>query len=365
MALDRIEISGFKSIREMNLQLGPLNVLIGANGAGKSNLVAAFGLLNQVIEGRLQVAVARAGGAASWLHFGPKRTTAIEVKLHFGASGYAARIEAAEDGTLFFEDERCWRTGPHYDSPFTVHLGSGGHRETGLPAEARRFPGLIADHVLHTLRSWKVYHFHDTSPSAGVKQKGKLDDNLALRPDASNLAAFLYLLRATAEPAYRRIIAAVRQVAPFLEDLQLRPDPLNPDSIQLEWREVGSDDYFNGHTLSDGTLRFLCLATLLLQPVPPSLVLIDEPELGLHPFAITQIAAMLESAATRTQILVATQSVTLIDQLDPGVVVIVDRAAGQSTFRRVTSEEVAAWEDEYALGEIWMKNVIGGRPQPA
>jgi len=198
-----------------------------------------------------------------------------------------------------------------------------------------------------------------------MKQKGKLDDNLALRPDASNLAAFLYLLRTTDEPAYRRIVAAVRQVAPFFEDFQLRPNPLKPDSIQLEWKEAGSDDYFNGHTLSDGTLRFLCLATLLLQPVPPSLVLIDEPELGLHPFAITQLAAMLESAAQRTQILVATQSVTLIDQLDPSVVVIVDRAEGQSTFRRVAPEEVSAWEDEYALGEIWMKNVIGGRPQPA
>jgi predicted ATPase len=364
MSLDRIQIAGFKSIREIDLPLRPLNVLIGANGAGKSNLIGAFGLLRQLVDGRLQAAVARGGGAATLLHHGPKHTPEMRLALHFGRNGYEARLAPAQGGGFFFEDERCWYQGDGHGRPYRVDLGDG-HSETHLPREAQAHPHGIAEHVLVTLRSWRIYHFHDTSQAAPVKQKGKVDDNGALRPDAANLAAFLHRLRVEDEGAYKRIVAAIQQVAPFFEDFQLRADPLAPDSMQLEWREKGSDAYFNGHALSDGTLRFVCLATLLLQPQPPSLVLIDEPELGLHPFAITQLAAMLQSAATRTQVLVGTQSVTLVNQLDPADIIVVDRTDGPSSFRRIEPDEVAAWADEYALGELWEKNVLGGRPQPA
>jgi predicted ATPase len=236
--LDRVQIRGIKSIREMELTLGPLNVLIGANGAGKSNLIGAFGLLNNIVEARLQVAVARAGGASTLLHYGPKHTSKIELILDFGPNGYAARLSPAAGDTLFFEDERCWFHNEKYPRPYDLPLGSG-HRETALPAEARRSP--IADHVLAALRSWKVYHFHDTSALAPVKQKGKIDDNTSLRPDAANLAAFLFRLREEDEPAYQRIVGAIRQVAPFFEDFQLRRDPMAPDRIQLEWSELGSE----------------------------------------------------------------------------------------------------------------------------
>ena len=364
MSLDRIQIEGIKSIREMDLPLRKLNVLIGANGAGKSNLIGTFGLLSQLVEGRLQAAVARGGGAAALLHHGPKQTAEMRLALRFGKNGYEARLAPAQGGGVFFENEQCWYQGEGCDKPYQVHLGAG-HAESHLPREARAHPGKIATYVLDILRSWKIYHFHDTSPAAPVKEKGKLDDNAALRPDAANLAAFLHRLRVEDEGAYKRIVAAIQQVAPFFEDFELRADPLAPDRMQLEWRERGSDSYFNAHALSDGTLRFVCLATLLLQPQPPSLVLIDEPELGLHPFAITQLAAMLQSAATRTQVLVGTQSVTLVNQLDPADIIVVDRIDGPSKFRRIEPDEVAAWADDYALGELWEKNVLGGRPQPA
>jgi predicted ATPase len=364
MPLDRIQLEGFKSIQAMDLKLGPLNVLIGANGAGKSNFIGMFGLLNRMVDGQLQAVIARGGGATAFLHHGPKHTTEIRVALTFGRNGYEARLAPAPGDILFFEDERCSDHKRGYDTPYYVELGAG-HRETKLPEEAKRHPNLIAWHVLEALRSWKVYHFHDTSPAAPVKQKAKLDDNAKLRPDAANLAAFLHRLRESDEPSYRRIVTAIQQVAPFFEDFDLRPDPLAADRIQLEWREKGSDDYLNAHALSDGTLRFICLATLLLQPSPPSLVLIDEPELGLHPFAITQLAAMLQSAATRTQVLVGTQSVTLMNQLDPADIIVVDRVEGPSTFKRVGASEIDAWSDDYALGELWEKNILGGRPQPA
>jgi len=196
-----------------------------------------------------------------------------------------------------------------------------------------------------------------------VKRKGAIDDNASLRPDASNLAAFLYRLKENENDAYRRIVAAIQQVTPFFADFRLGPDRLRPEQIQLEWTERDSDAYCNAHAFSDGTLRFICLATLLLQPVLPSLILIDEPELGLHPYAIAQLAALFKSASTRTQVLVATQSVTLMNQFEPSDVVVVDRKDGQSTFRRIDDKEIDAWKDSYALGELWEKNVLGGRPQ--
>jgi predicted ATPase len=357
MRLDRIEVFGFKSIRSMDLTLRNLNVLIGANGSGKSNLVSVFGLLNNLVEQRLQVSIAKAGGAAAVLHHGPKVTQQICIKLHFEKNGYEARLELAQGDTLFFADEVATSTPHGVRRP----LGAG-HKETGLIDAVQRQPGSVQSHVLEALRSWRVYHFHDTSPTAPAKQKGAIDDNETLRPDAGNLAAFLYRLRATAPDAYRQILEAAQQVAPFLQDFRLRPDPLRPDVIALEWTEKGSDSYFNAHALSDGTLRFICLATLLLQPDLPSMVLIDEPELGLHPYAVTQLAAMLQSTASRAQLLVATQSVTLMNQFAPEDVVVVDRHDGQSTFRRVAHAEVSQWADEYSLGEIWEKNVLGGRP---
>ncbi|MBX3273441.1 MAG: AAA family ATPase [Sandaracinaceae bacterium] len=364
MRLDRIEVEGFKSIGSMGLELSAINLLVGANGAGKSNFVGALSLLGELVEGRLQLAVARAGGASSLLHHGPKRTPAMRIEVRSGANRYMARLAYAPQDKLFFEDERAWGQGVRYSAPFEVPMGSG-HDETRLQAEARAHPGGVCAWVLARVRQWRLYHFHDTSPMAPVKQKGRIDDNALLRPDAGNLAAFLYRLREASDGAgaYQRVVASIRQVAPFFDDFVLRPDPVRPDLIQLEWTERGSDAYFNAHSFSDGTLRYVCLATLLLQPSPPSLVLIDEPEIGLHPFAITQLAAMLESAATRTQLLVATQSVTLMNQFSPDVVIVVDRRDGQSTFQRLQAAEIASWTDEYSLGELWEKNVLGGRPQ--
>lgn len=292
----------------------------------------------------------------------------MRVKVHSGVNQYEVVLAHAAPDRLFFDREVVW--GPSQVGTIPVRMGSG-HLETQLHLEDDRHPKGFASWVIARLSAWKVYHFHDTSSLAPVKQKGPIDDNESLRPDAGNLAAFLHRLRHSPDEqgAYRRIVAAVRQVAPFFDDFQLRPDPLSPQTIQLEWSERGSDAYFNAHALSDGTLRFICLATLLLQPRPPSLMVIDEPELGLHPFAIAQLAAMLQAAVARpmfepeVQVLIATQSVTLMNQFAPEDLIVVDRLGGQSTFRRVTQEEVEAWADEYSLGEVWEKNVLGGRPQ--
>jgi predicted ATPase len=240
-------------------------------------------------------------------------------------------------------------------------IGSG-TRESSLPKAAIDHPSPVPRYCLDAMRSWQVFHFHDTSAQAGAKQKQPLDDNDLLRFDGSNIAPFLYRLKTVEPDHYRRIVESIRLVAPFFHDFDLRPDRLNPDRIQLEWRQVGSDQYFNAHSLSDGTLRFICLSTLLLQPEPPSVVVIDEPELGLHPFAITQLADMFRATATSHQLIVSTQSVTLLNQLDAEDVIVTEQRDGSSSFSRPEWDDLHAWLGEYALGDLWEKNVLGGRP---
>jgi len=211
------------------------------------------------------------------------------------------------------------------------------------------------------MRTWRRFHFHDTGASALAKHK--LEDNRVLRAEGDNLAPFLFAQKTVAPGAYRRIVEAVRAVAPFFDDFVLTPDAINPAVIQLAWRHRADDALFTADSLSDGTLRFICLATLLLQPELPSLIVIDEPDLGLHPFAITQLAALVRAAASKTQIVLATQSVTLLDQFDAGDVIVAERSNGESTFRRLNEAALDDWRQEYSLGELWLKNVLGGRPR--
>jgi len=360
--LDRVRIAGYKSIREQEISLGPLNVMIGANGAGKSNFIGVFRLLHEIVGERLQIHVRKAGGADQLLHFGRKVTEQLELRFEFGRNAYSCRLEPTADGALVFGEELIFYHGPGYREPYDEWLG-GGHEETKLRERASSASSMtIADHVLKAFDTWKIYHFHDTGESAKLKQTDDLADNTRLRPDAGNLAAFLYWLKEREQDTYRDIVDAVKMVAPFFGGFDLAPDRLNPEKIRLEWHERSSDAYFNAHALSDGTLRFISLATLLLQPELPTTILLDEPELGLHPYAITVLVELLHAAAEKTQILVSTQSATLINQLTPEEILVVDREEGASVFRRLEEADIESWLDDYALGELWEKNVLGGRP---
>jgi predicted ATPase len=329
--LDCIEAEGFKSIDHVGppLFLQDLNVLIGANGAGKSNFLGLFKLLNQISEGNLQDYVSRCGGANALLRFGSGTTRYIKVELLF--SDNARAYSCVLSPTV---DDRLTPWGEFSPPPST---------------------SAIREH----LQSWRVYHFNDTA-KVGLTQN--VDDNRSLRPDGSNIASVLFLLKQRHEADYASIVDAIRMVFPFFNDFTLAPLELNPDTIKLEWREKGSDSYLNASALSDGTLRFICLSTLLLQPNLPSLLLVDEPELGLHPYAINVLAGLLRGAATKTQVIVSTQSVTLVNQFEPEELIVVERAGGKSVFRRLEKAEMESWLDEYGLGDLWEKNVIGGRP---
>ena len=357
-----LTVRGYKSIRDAKVELRHLNVLIGANGAGKSNLVSAFNVLSRIVEGQLQHYVGTAGGPDRLLHFGRKVTRELFFGVEFPRNSYECTLIPAQD-RLVFSSERCSGQALNWDKPYGVDLGQG-HRESELKKEAEQPSARIAKFTLQKISGWRVFHFHDTSDSSPMKQSADIGDNDRLRPDAANLASFLFMLRAQHPAHYRNIVDTVRQAAPFFDDFALAPSRLNPKVIELEWHERDSDAYFNAYSLSDGTLRFICLATLLLQPtlLMPSTIVIDEPELGLHPYAIALLAAMLQSAATQTQIVVSTQSVPLVNQFLPEDLIVVERDGRESVFHRLDAADVALWMDEYGLGDLWEKNVIGGRP---
>ncbi|WP_217909916.1 AAA family ATPase [Pseudenhygromyxa sp. WMMC2535] len=359
--LEKLTIRGFKSIRDQSLALGPLNLFIGANGAGKSNLIEVFRFLREIVTQNLQRYTAIKGGPDALLHFGRKQTPELHFELEFGGGWLTTAYEVALIPTEYnklilsheyVEKESGGGTFGGFDGIGAPESVLKGHRDDE-----------IVRHILADLENYRVYHFHDTSSSAPMKQLGDVDDNRYLRAQAENLAAYLYFLQQKHPEHFALIEGSVRQIAPFFDRFALAPSRLDESRIQLEWKERGRDNFFKASALSDGTLRFICLATLLLQPELPGLVILDEPELGLHPAAITMLAEMLSAAATRTQVVAATQSVTLIDQFEPKQVWAVERdEKGASRFRCLASEDMSAWLDDYSLGELWEKNLLGARP---
>lgn len=362
-ALDKIAIRGFKSIADCEVPLAPINVVIGANGSGKSNFIDVFEFLHAIRQGHLQAHVGKAGGADRILHFGSKTTSELFIHISFedGTNQYKITLSPTDTDELIPTAEvvSFWKK-PQHIKPYNESiLGHGREARISVAGQTG-----ITHYVQQDLDSWRVYHFHDTSASSPMKKTADLHDNRFLRPDGSNLAAFLYLLRHQHPDAYSLIRRTIRLVAPFFDDFQLEPSKLNPDKIRLEWRHQGSDAYFDASSLSDGTLRFMALSTLFLQPhdYRPSVILIDEPELGLHPYAITMFASLVKQAAARTQVIASTQSSLLLDHFEPGDVLVADRVDQSTQLTRLDDEKLASWLEDYSLGQLWEKNELGGRP---
>ncbi len=362
--LDHITVRGFKSIASMEeLQLGPITVIIGANGSGKSNFIGVFSFLNSLREGRLRQYVIKEGGADKILHFGSRITDQLHIGLSFqgGINQYEITLQADNaDGLVPLQEEGRLLDQTGRESPYWLGVTVDG-KEARI-SEAR---GQVAASVRQHLDRWRPYHFHDTSPKSPLQRTARVNDNRFLRPDGSNLASFLYLIREKYEASYNLITSAIRQVAPFFYDFVLEPQRLNPGTILLEWTHTGTDSYFDASALSDGTLRFMALATLFLQPqeLKPSVILVDEPELGLHPYAITLVASLIKQASTESQVIVCTQSSLLLDHFEPEDVVVAERIDGATQFNRLDSSRLESWLERYSLGQLWEKNELGGRPK--
>jgi predicted ATPase len=358
-SLQSVVVEGFMSIRSASVEVRDLNVLVGANGAGKSNFIRILGMLGRIVDGELGLFVGLSGGASALLYGGAGVSMRIRLEVQSAVGRYSAVLVPAAGDALIFESESVWPKPPVLAS-YELH----GHRESLLSIQSPE--PLIADAarpLIEVLSGCRVYHFHDTSLNAPVKQQGYISDNRRLHPDARNLAAVLLRLRERDRVSYARIVATIKQIAPFFRDFVLEPE-IAEDRVRLRWRQEGSDIVFPSDALSDGTLRFICLAVLLGQPELPGLIVLDEPELGLHPFAIVHLAEMLRTASRDRQVLIATQSVTLMNQFEFDDLIVVERRGGSSVFERPDPVGLRDWLEEYSLGDLWEKNILGGRPQP-
>jgi predicted ATPase len=368
--LKRIEIKGYRSIKDATLELHNLNVLIGANGAGKSNFVSFFKLLNEMLAGRLQEYIGKTGRGQGVLHFGPKVTPQLEAGMEFEEGDvldtYSMRLFHAANDILLFADETLdykkegW--GGAHKPPMS--LGAG-HPETRI-GEFVAQGNQTAKAFRRILNDCRVYHFHDTSPSSRIRQFCYINDNRWLMPDAGNLPAMLYAYKQRFPMVYDRIVSTLRKVLPEFGDFDLGPSRLNSNDIILDWRKQGFDYLFGSHQISDGTLRAMALCTLFLQPEEflPAVIILDEPELGLHPHALEIVAGLMRAASEKTQVIVATQSQTFLNLFEPEEIVTVECQNGQSRFERLDAEKLKDWLEDYSIGELWQRNVIGGGPLP-
>lgn len=383
--IDRITIQGYRSIKDIpDLKLGRINALIGANGSGKSNFLRALELLQAISYLSLQQHMVLAGGAERTLHFGAKVTKRVVIEISFSCPGdedgevvgrimnrYKIELISGEGDTLYVCDEQMFssdQTEPGLRPERQVYSESRVSRESELfamPADTRP----AAANWLHEyLSRWRFYHFHDTGPSSPLRRTNQVNDNRELHPDGSNLAAFLYLLGAKHKSSYYLIRSAVHLVAPFFKDFALEPEKLNADALRFWWKDEKLNADLPDSALSDGSLRFIALATLLLQPKEflPPVILLDEPELGLHPYAITVLASLIKQAAVEAQVIFATQSPSLLDHQRPEDVLVAERMQGGTLIVRCEDdkERLLPWLEDYSLGQLWDKNEIGGRPVP-
>jgi len=374
LKLKSLEVKGYKSIdtQGQTVSFGDTTVLLGANGSGKSNLVSFFKLLNFITSKGLQVFIGKQGSADALLYYGAKHTEKIEFTVTLQQSDdsehrtttYSAKLLHGMPDRLFFGSEKVTCDRPknmQIPQDFYIESGNG---ESGLPDDTRQ-----ASMVLFgALSGIRVYQFHDTSDTAKIKAAGYVDDSRFLRSDAGNLAAFLYTMQQSikVKKYYDRIVRHIQKVMPQFKDFDLDPSPDNDKYVRLNWYDISGETLFGPHQLSDGSLRFMALAALLLQPpsMLPGTIIIDEPELGLHPAAIAELAGMVKTASRHAQIILATQSTRLVDEFSAENIIVVERDESRhcSIFKPLKENELKEWLSRYSLSELWEKNVLGGRP---
>lgn len=398
--LKSISVRGFRSIREVqDLELGKLNVLVGANGAGKSNLLLWLRMVAAMTGGELQVFVARNGGVNGLLTGGVKETQEIQGRLVFEDAEFRFALALVGDDLAYQSEELLFLCDvEQVRDEFAEYLedlvsfGGGPRsvagsadlptiaRETGydvayLPSCEgvhfrsseihRESEAIEAFDVLEPVSAWRRYHFADTGSTSGLRHEQRVKDNVRLQEDGGNLASVLRALHSGHSRRYREIVETVRLAAPSFGNFLIRPDP--GERVALEWVRAGYPDHVLGAgELSDGVLRFICLATLLLQEKRqgPELLMVDEPELGLHPFALELLAELLHAASEEQQIFVSTQSAELVSHFDPEEVIVVEADAGITGFRRLDSTSLGDWLEDYSLGALWQMGVVGGGPTP-
>ncbi|UTA66292.1 AAA family ATPase [Emticicia sp. 21SJ11W-3] len=352
--MEKIEIKGYKSIKELSLPLRPINILIGANGSGKSNFLSFFDFLKHIYRGSLREYVALKG-IDTFLHKGDKVTSEISSHLEFkGAkytNGYSFTIKKGEAGFVFTKEGMWYDNNPFSDNPIDI-ASLTGDSKLRFQTKPR------ATYLKKYLDQLFKYHFHDTGESSPFNKESNIDnDKFYLYEKGDNLASFLYDIYSENKIVYNRIIKIIQSIAPYFLDFFFRPD--SNGNLKLRWQSKFTSTIFGTNDLSDGTIRFIALTVLFMQPNLPQTIIIDEPELGLHPTAIAKLAGLVKSAASKDcQVILATQSTDLISHFEPEDIITVDQINGESIFKRLDSETLHLWLEDYTIDDLWKRNII-------
>lgn len=348
--LVQLTVDGYKSIQHMDMRFTNINILIGGNGAGKSNLLSFLEMLQYIKNYNMQSFVTEQGGANLLLYNGRKYTSECNFYVTRQRFEFHGRLKVTNADRFYFAQQGLY----DYIGQTNFYTADG--------FEELKDRNTVAD--TRVLDDIGIYHFHDTSVSSPMKSFCSIYDNMELAADGRNIAAVLYRIKKTQPETYQYMVQMIRLTAPYFQEFILRENPLNKEKIRLEWKKKGCEIPFGAEQLSDGTLRFICLVVLLCQPedMRKDVICIDEPELGLHPYAITILTELMKKYALDRQVLAATQSVDILDEFKAEDVIVVDNIEGETTFRRLDNEKLHEWLEEYTLGELWKKNIIGGRP---
>lgn len=349
--IENISITGYKSIKQMSLNLKPINIFIGANGSGKSNFISFFKLVDNLFEQRLNN-YTMIHDADELMLWGSEHTNEIKSEINCKDSKYSFSLRPGANRSLFLAEERC------YNRNGEIIYQRHDTEESELQEQDSEIANIMCNH----LQGFKYYHFHDTSETSPLRMKSSLEDNRSLAKDGANLPSILYLLKVKHVHSFRRLELIIQSAIPDFERFYLEPSPLGSQKIELQWNDRNlPDKYFTARDLSDGSIRFIALATLLMQPKLPELIIIDEPEIGLHPHAISKLAGMIHSASNRgCQIILATQSTDLIDNFEADNIITVDKREGVSIFKCLAKEDFEQCPKDYSLGELWGKGLING-----
>ncbi|MEN8219337.1 MAG: AAA family ATPase [Pseudomonadota bacterium] len=360
--LKKIQLTNFISFGKTEVDLESINILIGGNGSGKSNFISLFTMLNYIHIGRLRNWVINKGGFDNIIYNGIQENESINLRFLFDAQFqniYELSLRATEEDYIVDAEKFGFWKYQENSNPFFQQQETN-QKETKLKYLADR-KSEIPYYIYSTIKGWKVFHFDDVSANSNKKRLQNIEYGYPLHQEGDNIVAFLYYLKQNYIDYYDQIVETIRLVTPYFDDFILEPEPTNPNQIKLKWREKNNLKQFNAALISDGTIRFICLCALLLQPTPPKMIVIDEPELGLHPLAISLLAELIKKASLRTQIIFSTQSVTLLNQFEPQDILVVDRTPSGSQINRLNQQELQEWLDEYSLGQLWENNYLGGR----